>query len=325
VTASAESCTSTNTPPEQGGWSFRQEQGDALELTLRNMRTAVGDRMGRTPMPALLHALLLRELRYKYPSINPWYYDLQPELLRRFHPGVPVAVGPPSSCVIEEPPFITIRPTEPLGPGDLEQKELVIKSPSNAFRLPFFRTIFPRARVRVLHLTREAAPSIAGLINGWLYRGFHSHRLPGVLNMPGYVDEVGEEERQWWKFELPPEWREWTSQPLVDVCAWQWARVHQEILATTDGDASSSIRVRFEDLIPHGGVNERAAIRLGEWLGLAEPVKLVRRLRQLPPIMATGARRDRPSSAFAEHIHRVVAGRGVMRVREELGYGCRAG
>ena len=40
----------------------------------------------------------------------------------------------------------------------------MIKTPSNAYRLPFIQALFPSARIRILHLVRNPAASINGLI-----------------------------------------------------------------------------------------------------------------------------------------------------------------
>lgn len=293
------------------------EVDDLLDRTLWRLSLCGTPRRDDDLKLPLLHVALLRELRRRHPAVNPWYYDLRPQRLRRHLPEVPMATGPPSAGVIEEPPFILIHPPDPLLPGELTNKALVIKSPASAFRLPFYRHVFPNATVRIVHLTRDAGPSIAGLVDGWLFHGFHSHRLAEMLDIRGYADRVGPDERQWWKFDLPPGWREWTCRSLVEVCGWQWERLHQQILAVTDLDL---IRVRFEDLVRPGPDGRRAARRLGEWLGLSAPDQLGHRLRQLPLVMATRARQARRRRPYADEIGKVVARPRIAWLRRELGY-----
>lgn len=272
----------------------------------------------------LLHGMLLRELRRTHPRINPWYYDLPPHLVTRWFPDVPMPSGPPSRLLVEEPPFILICPTEPIAPTDLEEKPVILKSPSNAFRLPFFRAAFPNATIRIIHLSRDAESSITSLAKGWLHHGFHSHRLPGQLQIAGYCDEVETEESQWWKFDLPPGWQEWAARPLLEVCAWQWETVHHAILDESDEYASETIRVHFEDLVQTRLGDTRPAIRLAEWLGMRDPYVLAGHLAELPSIMAARA----PSQAgpdLTRSIAQIASQESVARMRSELGYHDRGG
>lgn len=88
----------------------------------------------------------------------------------------------------------------------------MIKTPGNAYRLGFLRAAFPNARLRVLHLTRNPAASVNGLVDGWLHHGFHAYRLDEPLRITGYAD-VRPADRHWWKFDLPPSWPEYTAAP----------------------------------------------------------------------------------------------------------------
>jgi diaminohydroxyphosphoribosylaminopyrimidine deaminase/5-amino-6-(5-phosphoribosylamino)uracil reductase len=67
------------------------------------------------------------------------------------------------AAVIEEPPFVTAAPWEPPTRDDLRCLPLVVKTPSNCYRLDALRALFPSARFRLIHLVRNAASSV----NSW--------------------------------------------------------------------------------------------------------------------------------------------------------------
>ena len=95
---------------------------------------------------------LLSELRAAGLPVEPCHYDLPRALLdstdrRPSH-------GAPGNALVEEPPFVLPRLWRRVDEQDLVTKALVIKTPSNAYRLDFLCALFPYARIRVLHLTR---------------------------------------------------------------------------------------------------------------------------------------------------------------------------
>ncbi|WP_188188800.1 sulfotransferase [Nonomuraea sp. SYSU D8015] len=192
---------------------------------------------------------------------NPWYYDMPRSLL---HDEVPELGrhGAPGDVLVEEPPFVLTQVWQRATEVEIETKPLVIKTPSNAYRLPFLRALFPRARLRVIHLTRNPAASINGLLDGWHYHGFHAHRMVDPLDIEGYHD------RWWWKFDLPPGWQELRKAPLAEVCAFQWRSAHQAILDDLEEGGLDSLRMRFEDLVTSAESRVACLARLTEWLGV---------------------------------------------------------
>ena len=134
----------------------------------------------------------------------------------------------PSYC-LEEPPFVVPTPRRLPTADELRRTPLLLKAPLDAYRLDVLRAVFPLARFTVVHLTRAPAASINGLYDGWLDRGFFSHRFPDRLAIPDYSD-TADWARSWWNFDLPPGWQEYTTRPLAEVCALQWRSVHEHIL-----------------------------------------------------------------------------------------------
>jgi len=150
---------------------------------------------------------------------------------------------------IEEPPFVVpaLR-RRPLTSDNAQDAVLLFKSPADAYRVGLYEQLFPNAEVSYIHLTRGFAQSVNGLMDGWLYPlGFFSHDVSRVgceLDIPGYSDTVPFG-RKWWKFDLPPNWREFTGSRLEDVCLNQWCSVHGAILRR----GVRGLRVSFEDFI----------------------------------------------------------------------------
>lgn len=192
---------------------------------------------------------IVRELRARGWPINPWYFDLPGPLIRREFPEIALPQGPPPALVqsLEAPPFLVPRPARVPVEADAT-RPLLLKASMDAYRIPFLRGLFPDARLRIIHLTRNPAAAINGLIDGWLHHGFFSHNLAGrtALTIDGYA---GWWAGSWWNFDLPPGWRCLVTQPLAKVCGAQWAAAHDAILASLPGQDAQIIRVRAEEVL----------------------------------------------------------------------------
>lgn len=220
-------------------------------------------------------------------------------------------------CKIEEPPFVLPRFYRRKFDGeDAESKVLLFKAPSDAYRIGIYEQLFPNARIRYLHLTRGYAQSVNGLMDGWLSPvGFFSHDLArrGVqLAIPGYSDacEFG---RRWWKFDLPPNWRDFVSASLPDVCLNQWLSAHHEVLAS----GVPALRMAFEHFLAQP---ELAMTAITDYLDLP-PLRMP---AQLPVKMATempaaGRWRKREEQLLA-----LARREQVRAMMAELGYGMHA-
>jgi hypothetical protein len=283
---------------------------------LHRVRERHGWAADELPDAAAFQIELIEQLRGRGLPVSSSYYDL-PEHLLEFAPH---AAGPPGPVLIEEPPFVLPRPWRRATAADLASRVLVIKAPSNAYRLDFLRALFPNARVQILHLTRNPAAAVNGLYDGWQYPGFHAHRMAAPLRIEGYA-EHSVEEQHWWKFDLPPGWEELIGRPLTEVCAFQWRSCHEAILADDAHASADYQRVRFEDVIRGAGSRARVIGRVADWLGVPFDGELARTThRGIGPVVATSPpfpRRWRRRAAMI----RPCLDKRVLTTAEELGYG----
>jgi len=270
--------------------------------------------------PQLFHALFLARMRVRYPEINPHYYDLAPELIRTYCPGAIACSAPPTPTLIEEPPYVLIAPRHPVDETMLERHPIILKTPSNVYRLPFLRTIFANARFRILHLVRHPADSINGLIDGWGYHGFFSHRLDTPLEIKGYSDRFPAWGRQWWKYDLPPGWQSWTKQPLEYVCGYQWRKAHQTILHYLGTQPVDSLTIPFEDVIGPLAARARVFARIADWLTIDSEPLLTAVTGEMAPVMATERPRQRRWFKKGELLRPVLTDPDIITTAQSLGY-----
>ena len=255
-------------------------------------------------------AELLVRLRVDHPVIHPGWYDLDRGVVARVWPGLPPPEGPPPDSSVEEPPFVLVHPWESATAADLERLPLVIKTPSNAYRLPFLRRFFAGARVDVLHLTRNAAASINGLYDGWRFYGFYAHHVGEPLRVAGYTDHRPQD-AGWWKFDLPPGWRAWRERPLEELCAFQWRSAHAAALDDQERAPNlDRFSLAFEDVLA-GRLD-----RVDAWLGHERTP----RPDELPPVMATAPPRQRRWFQRAGLLQRVLADPATTLLMARLGY-----
>lgn len=171
-----------------------------------------------------------------------------PEIQTALYDGKGGAIPLERSCFFEEPPFVV-----PKGRASVESfdgKILLLKTSTNAYRIPLILKLFPKAEYRFILLSRNPMGSINGLIDGWRSGGFHSHRLDafGDLSIEGYTRPDDPSTRAWWKFDLPPGWAAKTRSSLPEVCSFQWTAANQAILGNRKllGDA---LEVKYESLL----------------------------------------------------------------------------
>ena len=149
------------------------------------------------------------------------------------------------------------------------------KTPENCLRLPFLLALWPDARV--IYLTRDARSNVNSLLEGWRQPHlFPGYRVPQPLHIPGYS-------RERWAFTLIPGWRELASSPLEEVCAWQWIRCNEAVLAHREGTQGRVpyLQVRYEDLVAEPGPALR---RIAAFLEVDFEASLAAHAQRLPRI-----------------------------------------
>jgi hypothetical protein len=165
----------------------------------------------------------------------------------------------------EEPPFVFPPPWHNANAVELERGALLLRDPSNAWRLPFWKAVFATKSMAILHLVRDVPESLQGLCDGWNYRyGFQTIPSEGPLRIPGYSDRCGE--RDGWKrhrlnFSVDRHLSERllvddTPLSLVEVCARQWRGAHEQILRDSEALGLGRATVYFSHLRrePLGGL-----------------------------------------------------------------------
>jgi len=239
---------------------------------------------------------------------EPWrldYYD------GRLGPGVAGFFNEPAK--IEEPPFVL--PSlfrRPFISDDAEDKVLLFKTPSDAYRIGLYEQLFPQAEIRYIHLTRGYAQTVNGLMDGWLsHYGFFAHDMARAGHT---LDIVGYSERQpfgrgWWKFDLPPDWHSLSGASLEEVCLHQWRSCHRAILDS----GVPALRVAFEDFLAAPGETSEAIF---DWLGLPP-------LAQAPVLPVTMATEAPQPGRWRKRSHLLLAlgqRTDVAEMMQALGY-----
>jgi hypothetical protein len=152
-----------------------------------------------------------------------------------------------SDFKVEEPPFVAPKSkTTLLNNYDLNTKTLVLKTPQDCYRVNAIKELFPHANFKFIHLTRNVAATINGLMDGWKSdKAFFAHDVSNEeqLNIEDY-----DISNKWWKFDLPPNWREFTHSELEHVCINQWIQAHSHILNSIEKQ-DSLYTLKFEDFI----------------------------------------------------------------------------
>ncbi|MEU9917436.1 sulfotransferase [Streptomyces sp. NPDC051001] len=280
---------------------------DAVDQAVRNCP--------RRDDPDALFAQVLHHLRDSHPRVDPSFYDLPPSLRNA---GITGELRTPhDGFCIEEPPFIVPRLRTAADRDCLQGRPVVIKSSVDAYRLPLLRRLFPHARLRVIHLTRNPAASINGLYDGWRDRGFFSYDVSDqhTLAIDGY-SELGAAATRWWNFDIPPGWDKLVDQPLEWVCAQQWAGAHRAAVeGLAPGIVDEVLRVPFEKVL-HPGTREATLRSVFDFAGIPQPSRPV----QFPVVMATAQPRPARWRQRAHLVLPAVAHPALWDIASELGY-----
>ncbi|MEF2074668.1 hypothetical protein [Consotaella aegiceratis] len=220
----------------------------------------------------------------------------------------------PFTYVLESPPFLNFAPWRRATIEEVGSKPLVIKSAGDVYRLDFYRALFPNANLRVLHLRRNPAASINGLMNAWLSRKYQSFRVGG-LSIKGYSDLATWRE-QWWKLDLAPGWENYRDASLPELCEWQWRSAQEAVLNWCETNDEDPFVARYEDMM--AAPEKRAAMiaDLCDWLSVPRFVPAQTRLMNASTPPRKGAWRGR-----SEQIVPLIESQMCRTVSIQLGYG----
>lgn len=268
----------------------------------------------------LFHLELLAGLRTTSRFLNPYHYDISPKFIRENQPGVAVPSGPHSAMINEIGPLMLARPWRHASAQEIETKSVVVKTASNVYRLPFIRAIFPNAKLKIIHLTRNPAAAINGLYDGWRSHWFYNQEVETPLSIQGYSDE-SPAGRTWWKFGFPPRWEQYADRPLTEVCAHQWLTAHQAVLDYVATQPVDVWQVRYEDLISSREKRSRVFDDLASWLGMSpDSLRPLADLELRPMNAVRPPRRGRWRSNEAI-LEPVIESVPILEMAKTLGYG----
>lgn len=283
------------------------------------LRDAVAEEGPGAPREALLLGVLARARR-AHGTIEPRAYDLEPALVARRFPGAPVPAGPPPEPVVEMRPFVVPRAWRAVPDATLRTHPVALTTPRNAFRLPLLQRAFPAAEIRVVHLVRNPAAAVNGLLDGWHHHGFFSTPVDVPLGIAGWTDRYPWGAR-WWCYDLPPGWRERTTASLPEVCAFQWAASHRSTLEEAARLGLPVHRVRFEDVVASEGSRRRVLARLAAFVGVDVEAAVAAGEARLPVVMPTAPPRPGRWRRRAHKLADVLTDGPLRALADELGYG----
>jgi uncharacterized protein (TIGR03032 family) len=109
-----------------------------------------------------------------------------------------------------------------------EALRLLEKTPKNALRVPFLRSVFPDARF--LYLWREPEESLASMMEGW-----QSGQFVTYADLPDWPGTK-------WSYLLVPGWRELAGRPLAEIVAAQWRTTQEHLLREMEAIEPDAIR-----------------------------------------------------------------------------------
>jgi len=227
----------------------------------------------------------------------------------------------PLEWKVEDTPFVVPKLKQQLTVPDLEKHSLVFKTPQNSYRAGMFETLFPNAQIKYLHMTRGFAQSVNGLMDGWLHdKGFFAKNISingHTLDIEGYSDIKAYGDK-WWKFDLPPNWKEFKDKPLHEVCANQWASAHEHVLTLknnsvyTDRENTNYMQLKFEDFLnePQKMMND-----VTDFIGI-KPISVA----NLPLVMITNKPRKYRWHKRKEQIRELAKQPRIKKLMNNLNY-----
>lgn len=144
------------------------------------------------------------------------------------------------------------------------------KTPKNALRVPFLKTIFPDGLF--IFLYREPRGNISSMMEGWRSQRFISSPQP-----PGW-------QKKNWSFLLIPGWETLQNCSIAEIAARQWQTANSYIWDDLQSLPSSSwCLVRYQNLIDKP---QKVIKEISQFAGLSWDARIEERLSQSLPTSA---------------------------------------
>ncbi|MFD3588189.1 sulfotransferase [Streptomyces sp. NPDC058683] len=280
------------------------------------------DGPGRGGDPARAVGLaLLRMLANRYKEVNPYYADVSPAEIGTILPDLPRPHGPHGDTVIEFAPLAVPRPWQHATRQDVESRTVITKTPVNVYKMEALRALFPEARIRVVHLTRNPGAAISSYREAWLSPWFFNAKVSTPLDIAGYTEPGRPWSRDWWKLDFPPGWQDLVRSPLEEVCARQWCASHTAIFEYLDRNKDIDvIRLAYEDLIGTESERTRAIDLLADWLGTDRKHFLEPAVRGMAPMNSITLPKRAKWHRNYEVLRPVLHSEDVMSMAADMGY-----
>ncbi|WP_416978431.1 sulfotransferase [Streptomyces sp. T028] len=295
------------------------EVEDMLEKALGD-QAADGPDQGGDPVRSVGLALL-RMLATRYKEVNPYYADVSPAEIRSILPDTPRPSGPHGDTVIEFAPLAVPKPWKRATRQDVESRTVITKTPVNVYKMDALRALFPEARIRVIHLTRNPGAAISSYREAWLSPWFFNAPVSTPLDIAGYTEPGRPWSRDWWKLDFPPGWQDLTRSPLEEVCASQWCASHTAIFDFLAQNRDIDVlRLTYEDLIGTASERTRAIDELADWLGTDRSHFLEPAVRGMTPMNAITLPKRAKWYGNHEVLRHVLHSEDVMSLAAEMGY-----
>lgn len=188
-----------------------------------------------------------------FPFIKRSFYDCS--IVKREEDSAVLAGG---AWSLEETPFVLPPPWNNATAEELASGTFLLRDPSNAWRLDFWKSAFSTQELLILHLMRDPKESIQGLCDGWNYPfGFQTLPSDSPLDIAGYSSGQIKATSEWKRFRLNFSidqqlgerlLLERRSMTLVEVCGHQWREAHLRILADVERFSLHRVGVSFSVL-----------------------------------------------------------------------------
>lgn len=126
----------------------------------------------------------------------------------------------------------------------LGAKRFLDKANQNCFRIPYLHALFPDAFF--VYIRRDGRDNINSMIHGW---GRPDEYASWSQKLPARV-EIDNGSYTRWCFFLFPDWRDFTSKSIEEVCAHQWIEANRAVMEAKNMIPPGRwVEIAYEDLL----------------------------------------------------------------------------